>query len=180
MRSILPSDLKGVIMVQRRQNSHTFTIIWLSRVCAPTNMSSEAARRFYSQGPQAQNGLQNYMHLCVNRNKRLIRKIIVKEDNCIKTILTKRPNLVAIVGSFFHVWLFSISDAIWAIFYLIVDIMRRSNRNFNIHPPSGQTPAFDNLLCPGSGEFDLCLLDGDINIELEVSVFIFFFWHRSR
>ena len=44
--------------------------------------------------------------------------------------------------------------------------MRRSNRNFNI--PLGKPRAFDYLLCPGSGEFDLCR-HGVGKIEPEVS-----------
>ena len=35
------------------------------------------------------------------------------------------------------------------------DLMRRSNRNFNIPPSPGKPRAFDYTLCPGSGEFDL-------------------------
>ena len=36
------------------------------------------------------------------------------------------------------------------------DLLRRSNRNFNIRPPfPGKARAFDYFLCLGSGEFDL-------------------------
>ena len=35
--------------------------------------------------------------------------------------------------------------------------MHRSNRNFNIPPAPGKPRAFDYLLCPGSGEFDVYL-----------------------
>ena len=45
--------------------------------------------------------------------------------------------------------------------YVAGQLMHGSNRNFNIPPTPGQTPgkprAFDNFLCPGSGEFDLYL-----------------------
>ena len=34
------------------------------------------------------------------------------------------------------------------------ELMRRSNRNFNIPPTPGKPRAFDYFLCPGSGEFD--------------------------
>ena len=33
-------------------------------------------------------------------------------------------------------------------------VMRRSNRDFNM-PPPGKPRALDSFLCPGSGEFDL-------------------------
>ena len=36
-------------------------------------------------------------------------------------------------------------------------VMRRSNRNFNTPLPRENPGHFDYLLCPGSGEFDLCL-----------------------
>ena len=39
-------------------------------------------------------------------------------------------------------------------------------------PPPGKDRAFDFLLCPGSGEFDLCLR-GVGKIEPEVSGFVF-------
>ena len=57
--------------------------------------------------------------------------------------------------------------------------MRRSNRNFNIPPPPppppGKPRAFDYLLSPGSGEFDLCLR-GAGKIEPKVSGFKSFFF----
>ena len=42
------------------------------------------------------------------------------------------------------------------------------------HPPPGKPWGFDYLLCPGSGEFDLCLR-GVGKIEPEVSGFKWFF-----
>ena len=53
--------------------------------------------------------------------------------------------------------------------------MRQSNRNFNILPPlplPGKARALDYLLCPGSGELDLCLR-GVGKIEPEVSGLFF-------
>ena len=43
----------------------------------------------------------------------------LKEDSYMKTFWIKKPNLIAIVSSFLPVWLFSISDAIWAIFQFL-------------------------------------------------------------
>ena len=52
-----------------------------------------------------------------------------------------------------------------------LSVMRRSNRNLNIPPPPpGKPRAFDYPLCPGCGEFDLCLR-GVGKIEPEVSGF---------
>ena len=60
--------------------------------------------------------------------------------------------------------------------------MRRSNRNFNIPPPphpGEKSRAFDYLLCPGSGEFDLCLREVG-KIEPEVSGFKRFFFRTPK
>ena len=42
---------------------------------------------------------------------------------------------------------------------LVEVVLHRSSRNFNPPPPPprGKPRAFDYFLCPGSGEFDLCL-----------------------
>ena len=64
-----------------------------------------------------------------------------------------------------------------AVYVSVMTVMSRSNRNFDISPPPpGKPRAFDSFLCPGSGEFDLCLGGvGKLNRKCRVSN-DFFFW----